>query len=205
MEVAPDAAVAIPIKPPSVVPVVATAVKRFPPTIIAVFDAMDVEPRVTVSATDERTPPTTTTPKPVESTEFSISHAIEHVDKQTPVDEVAAVFKVSKVNPALRPVVFVADTYPTCLALASVALVTADPDVDAISEIFTSPFASLAALADVTDRNPAVSVVTATSAMRCFIVLLDICFLSLVKLGNFPISARRSFDLLILFPYGTHV
>jgi hypothetical protein len=36
--------------------------------------------------------------------------------------------------------------------------------------------------------------------MRCFIVLLDICFLSLVELGNFPISARRSFDPLIPSP-----
>jgi hypothetical protein len=41
--------------------------------------------------------------------------------------------------------------------------------------------------------------------MRCFIVLLDIFFLSLVELGNFPISARRSFDLLIPFSPGTHV
>jgi hypothetical protein len=51
-----------------------------------------------------------------------------------------------------------------------------------------------------TDRNPAVRADAATSAMRCLSVLLDICFLSLVELGNFPISARRSFDLLILFP-----
>jgi hypothetical protein len=28
--------------------------------------------------------------------------------------------------------------------------------------------------------------------MRCLIVFVDIYFLSLVELGNFPISARRS-------------
>ena len=58
---------------------------------------------------------------------------------------------------------------------------------------------------DTTEKNPAVSADAATIAMRCLIVFLDIFFLSLVELGNFPISARRSFDLLILFPYGTHV
>ena len=65
--------------------------------------------------------------------------------------------------------------------------------------------AALAAGVDATDRNPAVSADTATTAMRFLSVFVDICFLSLVELGNFPISARRSFDLLILFPYGTHV
>ena len=56
-----------------------------------------------------------------------------------------------------------------------------------------------------TDKNPAVNAATATVTTRCLIVFVDICFLSLVELGAFPISARRSFDLLILFPYGTHV
>jgi hypothetical protein len=64
---------------------------------------------------------------------------------------------------------------------------------------------ALAEGADATERTPAVSADTATSAMRFFSVFVDICFLSLVELGNFPISARRSFDPLILFPYGTHV
>jgi hypothetical protein len=52
--------------------------------------------------------------------------------------------------------------------------------------------AAFEAGAATTDRTPAVSADTATSAMRCFIVFVDICFLSLVELGNFPISARRS-------------
>ena len=60
-----------------------------------------------------------------------------------------------------------------------------------------SPAPALATGVDAIDRNPAANADAATSAMRCFIVLLDICFLSLVELGNFPISARRSFDLLI--------
>jgi hypothetical protein len=37
------------------------------------------------------------------------------------------------------------------------------------------------------------------------IVFIDICFLSLVKFGNFPTSARRSFDPLIPPSPGTHV
>jgi len=54
------------------------------------------------------------------------------------------------------------------------------------------PADALATGADTTENNPAVSAATATDAMRCFIVFVDICFLSLVELGNFPISARRS-------------
>ena len=53
--------------------------------------------------------------------------------------------------------------------------------------------------------HPAVNAVTAISAMRCLIVFVDICFLSLVRIRNFLNLARRSFDLLIPFPCGTHV
>jgi hypothetical protein len=77
----------------------------------------------------------------------------------------------------------------------------------AVAEVSYVP-TPVAALADgtaTTESSPAPSAVTATSDIRLKIVLLDIFFLSLVELGNFPISARRSFDLLILFPYGTHV
>ena len=59
--------------------------------------------------------------------------------------------------------------------------------------------AALATGVDTTENNPAVSADTATTAMRFLSVFVDICFLSLVELGNFPISARRSFDPLILF------
>jgi len=48
---------------------------------------------------------------------------------------------------------------------------------------------ALAAGADTTENTPAVSADTATSAMRFLIVFIDIFFLSLVELGNFPISA----------------
>ena len=95
-----------------------------------------------------------------------------------------------------------------------------DPDVstaDPVAEAVVATFITSAAAAgeevpaatfnaafaegvDTTENNPAVSADTATTAMRCFIVLLDICFLSLVEFGNFPISARRSFDLLIPSP-----
>jgi hypothetical protein len=44
--------------------------------------------------------------------------------------------------------------------------------------------AALATGIDTTERTPAVSAVAATTAMRCFIVFVDICFLSLVRVGN---------------------
>jgi hypothetical protein len=59
-----------------------------------------------------------------------------------------------------------------------------------------------AALADgtaTTESSPAPSADTATSAMRLRSVFVDMFFLSLVEIGHFPISARRSFDLLIPF------
>ena len=61
---------------------------------------------------------------------------------------------------------------------------------------------SFAALADgtaTTESSPAPSADTATSAMRLRSVFVDMFFLSLVEIGHFPISARRSFDLLIPF------
>jgi hypothetical protein len=56
-----------------------------------------------------------------------------------------------------------------------------------------------AANAGAADRTPAPNVATATSAMRLRSVFVDMFFLSLVEFGNFPISARRSFDPLIPF------
>jgi len=59
--------------------------------------------------------------------------------------------------------------------------------------------------ADATESIPANSAVVAVSAMRLRSVVFDICFLSLVRIRNFLNLARRSFDLLIPFPCGTHV
>jgi hypothetical protein len=70
-------------------------------------------------------------------------------------------------------------------------IVVAVPAIDAAGPVRTNPVA-FAEGADTTENNPAVSADTATTAMRFLIVLLDIFFLSLVELGNFPISARRS-------------
>ncbi len=56
-----------------------------------------------------------------------------------------------------------------------------------------------------TESSPAPIAATAVSAMRLRSVVLDICFLSLVRIRNFLNLARRSFDLLIPFPCGTHV
>jgi len=79
------------------------------------------------------------------------------------------------------------------------------PDVVGVMPIFIWPATGIASVApyvmsvyalatgvDATERTPAVNADTATTAMRCFIVFVDICFLSLVELGAFPISARRS-------------
>ena len=56
-----------------------------------------------------------------------------------------------------------------------------------------------------TDKTPVVNAVTTVSAIRLRSVVFDICFLSLVRIRNFLNLARRSFDLLIPFPCGTHV
>jgi len=79
-----------------------------------------------------------------------------------------------------------------------VAVVTAIPPPDATVD-------ALAVGVAATDSRPAVNADTATTAMRCLIVFVDIYFLSLVRIRNFLNLARRSFDLLIPFPYGTHV
>jgi hypothetical protein len=49
---------------------------------------------------------------------------------------------------------------------------------------------ALATGIDTTDRNPAVSAVAATTAMRCLIVLLDIYFLSLARIGTSYLAVR---------------
>ena len=71
------------------------------------------------------------------------------------------------------------------------------PDVEASVAFATG--------AETTVNKPAVRAETATSAIRCLIVFVDIYFLSLVEFRYFLISARESFDPLILFLYGTHV
>jgi hypothetical protein len=55
------------------------------------------------------------------------------------------------------------------------------------------PAASVPAFAGATDvRTPSPSDATATSATRLKFVFVDMFFLSLVEIGHFPISARRS-------------
>ena len=64
----------------------------------------------------------------------------------------------------------------------------------------TSFLESAPALAGATDvSTPSPSAATATNATRLKFVFVDMFFLSLVETGHFPISARRSFDLLIPF------
>jgi hypothetical protein len=76
-------------------------------------------------------------------------------------------------------------------------------DVSAVGLVMLMLAAAIAVVADAfagaADRTPAPNVATATSAMRLRSVFVDMFFLSLVEIGHFPISARRSFDLLIPF------
>jgi hypothetical protein len=66
-----------------------------------------------------------------------------------------------------------------------------------VIEIPPAVKAADAGAADV--RTPSPNAATATSATRLKFVFVDMFFLSLVDIGHFPISARRSFDLLIPF------
>jgi hypothetical protein len=85
-------------------------------------------------------------------------------------------------------------TQPTEVEVVVSPLESAEPVVDATIAIAIELSATTAALAtgtDTTENNPAVSADTATTAMRCFIVFVDMFFLSLVEFEHFPISARR--------------
>jgi hypothetical protein len=98
------------------------------------------------------------------------------------------------------PVMF---TNPKFLEFSIAATLTVAAPVvlfaEAIPSVSTPIVAALATGVDTTENNPAVSADTATTAMRCFIVFVDMFFLSSVEFEHFPISARRSFDLLFQF------
>jgi hypothetical protein len=67
-----------------------------------------------------------------------------------------------------------------------------------VAEFVSIVATTSAAFAGATDvRTPSPNAATATSATRLKFVFVDMFFLSLVEFGNFPDSARRSFDLLI--------
>jgi len=123
-------------------------------------------------AIEDKVPPTTTTPIPASLSVFSIENGSEHVDKQIPV--CAAPPDKTKSVDEVTPTVFVGATHPTCVADAGAAFEEAVKVVDEINQILTRSFVAFAAGEDTTDRNPAVSVVTATNAMRCLIVFVDI-------------------------------
>jgi hypothetical protein len=48
------------------------------------------------------------------------------------------------------------------------------------------PVAALAAGVAVTDKSPPINAATATSAMRLKVVFVDICFLSISRVREFP-------------------
>jgi hypothetical protein len=75
---------------------------------------------------------------------------------------------------------------PTLLPVSPVEAADADAPAAALGCKTVPTATARAALAtgvETTDTNPAVSADTATSAMRCFIVFVDILFLSLVRIG----------------------
>ena len=98
------------------------------------------------------------------------------------------------------------DTVPTNREPISLALPAWPPIV---ARAFAEPTAGWLAEATGAETTalskPATKAEVAVIAMRLRIVVFDIFFLSLVRIRNFLTLARRSFDLLIPFPYGTHV
>jgi len=95
---------------------------------------------------------------------------------------VVSVDAPSKASGVVKDALVAEQIFPDTNMLASVITIAVDPMAVVKS-------AALAAGADTTENTPAVSADTATSAMRFLIVFIDIFFLSLVELGNFPISA----------------
>jgi hypothetical protein len=91
------------------------------------------------------------------------------------------------------------------LLAVKVLLSTASPVMDAFVTTLRMPsaYATLlsptaplsAAVAGEVARTPAPRAATATSAMRLRSVFVDMFFLSLVEIGHFPISARRSCEI----------
>jgi hypothetical protein len=85
-----------------------------------------------------------------------------------PVGDAATISPAPLINPWLKPLPLVAEATATLPAVA-------------FGRNVKSADAAFAAGADTTEINPAVRADAATSAMRCLIVFVDICFLSLVR------------------------
>jgi hypothetical protein len=122
----------------------------------------------------------------------------EIVPPETTTAEVAAPAALAMDSRPPESIVAVAVVVVT--VIADVPPPVNRPCVEDVVNPFAATVKSTAALADgaaTTESSPAPSVVTATSAMRLRSVFVDMFFLSLVEIGHFPISARRSFDLLI--------
>ena len=79
-----------------------------------------------------------------------------------------------------------------CVVVVPAARVAPDKSPTEFVVVAIRPLALATGAVATADITPAVNADTATTAMRCLIVFVDIYFLSLVELGNFPISARRS-------------
>jgi hypothetical protein len=99
----------------------------------------------------------------------------------------SATFKVI-VAPLVQVVAAASTKVTEKVPLATVPLAEADivPVVDEAVNVVAT------ACAGTIDNRPKPNADTATSAMRLRSVFVDIFFLSLVELRNFPISARRS-------------
>ena len=93
------------------------------------------------------------------------------------------------------------------LSVASAPVANAAVAADSLTEntLYLGITKSVTGSAGATDKTPVAKAATTVSAMRLRSVFVDIYFLSLVRIRNFLNLARRSFDLLIPFPCGTHV
>jgi hypothetical protein len=102
-------------------------------------------------------------------------------------------------KPAERLLVYVVVTVAEIAFTVAMLRISAPSAPFALALTFWVIVPLSAAVAGEVARTPAPRATTATSAMRLRSVFVDMFFLSLVEIGHFPISARRSFDLLIPF------
>jgi hypothetical protein len=172
---------------------------------------------VEIPASEENAPPVA-----LNVTAVAITPYIERIPPARTIADCAVPEVVSLYN---KPFDIAIAGAAVCVAAAAVALPfawvatnKAVPDIDnpvvplldnvyALALLAVPPAAGCVALAagEATDNIPTVKAETAITAMRLRSVVFDIFFLSLVRGRNFLNLARRSFDPLIPFPYGTHV
>ena len=128
---------------------------------------------------------------------------------RSPSDLAFPLIPTPAVGPAVADTVaapVVLDTVPTNREPISLVLPAWPPIVANALVLPAAGWLAEATGAETTALSkPATKAEVAVIAMRLRSVVFDIFFLSLVRIRNFLNLARRSFDLLIPFPCGTHV